>query len=150
MGGMPPKNNIKKFKNIPFVWENENYLLKMKSDTTIMLCDSHFSKYFSFSRKNDPFLVHPSIKTSQGTMIAQGGGAAGIKRLRGGYQNAGKNQRNQKLVIPLQNQLMKIIRQSEVYLMEEAITDQIVKQTQEYIDHAEGAGMGGTAEEWVA
>ena len=45
---------------------------------------------------------------------------------------------------------MKIIRQSEVYLMEEAITDQIVKQTQEYIDHAEGAGMGGTAEEWVA
>ena len=120
---MPPKNNIKKFKNIPFVWENENYLLKMKSDTTIMLCDSHFSKYFSFSRKNDPFLVHPSIKTSQGAMYAQGGGAAGIKRLRGGYQNAAKNQRNQKLVIPLQNQLMKIIRQSEVYLMEEAITD---------------------------
>jgi hypothetical protein len=34
--------------------------------------------------------------------------------------------------------------------MEEAITDQIVKTTQEYIDHAEGAGVGGTAEEWVA
>ena len=34
--------------------------------------------------------------------------------------------------------------------MEEAITDQIVKQTQEYIDHAEGAGVGGTADEWVA
>lgn len=107
-----------------------------------MLYESHFSKYFNFSHKNDPFLVHPSVKTSQGALIAQGGGAAGLKRLRGGYQNAAKNQRNQKLVIPLQNQLMKIIRQSEVYLMEEAITDQIVKTTQEYIDHTDGGTAG--------
>lgn len=84
---MGPKNNIKKFKNIPFVWLNENYLLKMKSDTSRMLYESHFSKYFNFSHKNDPFLVHPSIKTSQNAVIAQGGGAAGIKRIRGGYQN---------------------------------------------------------------
>lgn len=42
-----------------------------------------------------------------------------------------KNQaRVQKLQIPLQNQLMKIIRQSEVYLMEEAVTHQIVLTTQ--------------------
>lgn len=34
---MPQKNNIKKFKNVPFIWENNNYLLKMKSDTSIML-----------------------------------------------------------------------------------------------------------------
>lgn len=33
----PQRNNLKKFKNIPFVWENENYLLKMKSDTSISL-----------------------------------------------------------------------------------------------------------------
>ena len=84
---MPPKNNIKKFKNIPFVWENENYLLKMKSDTSRMLYESHFSRYFNFSHKNDPFLVHPSIKTNQNAFIAQGGGAAGLKRLRGGYSN---------------------------------------------------------------
>ena len=145
---MAPKNNIKKFKNIPFVWENENYLLKMKSDTSEMLYESHFGKYFSFSHKNDPFLVHPSVKT-QG-MIAQGGGAAGLKRLRGGYQNNCKNPRTQKLVIPLHNQLMKIIRQSEVYLMEEAITDQIVKTTKEYIDYSEAAGAGGTAEQWAS
>lgn len=37
---MVPKNNLKKFKNIPFSWQDENYLLKMKSDTTVMLYDS--------------------------------------------------------------------------------------------------------------
>jgi hypothetical protein len=62
--GLPPKNNIKKFKNVPFIWENNNYLLKMKSDTSVMLYQSHYSKYFSFSNKNDPFLVNPSIKSS--------------------------------------------------------------------------------------
>ena len=67
---MGPKNNIKKFKNIPFVWENENYLLKMKADTSRMLYESHFSKYFNFSHKNDPFLVHPSLKTNTNASIA--------------------------------------------------------------------------------
>jgi hypothetical protein len=61
--GMPLRNNVKKFKNIPFVWENENYLLKMMQDTSLMLINSHFSKYFHFSPKNDPFLVFPSTKT---------------------------------------------------------------------------------------
>ena len=41
------------------------------------------------------------------------------------------NKRGTKLVIPLPNQLMKIIRQCEVYLMEEAVTDQIIKTTKE-------------------
>ena len=105
----PAKNNIKKFKNIQFIWENENYLLKMKSDTSIMLYNSHFSRYFSFSNKNDPFLVHPSIK-SQSNSLAVGGGAAGIKRLRGANKQQQPLRGHQKLTIPLQNQLMKIIR----------------------------------------
>ena len=87
------KNNIKKFKNVPFIWENENYLLKMKSDTSHMLYNSHFSRYFSFSNKNDPFLVNPSIKSSN---LAQGGGAAGVKRLKGTSAS-----RTKKLNIPL-------------------------------------------------
>lgn len=37
---MVPKNNLKKFKNIPFSWQDENYLLKMKSDTTVLLYNS--------------------------------------------------------------------------------------------------------------
>jgi hypothetical protein len=73
---------LKKFKNIPFVWENENYLLKMKSDTSVSLYHSHFSKYINFSNKNDPFLVYPSIKHATAG-LSQGGGMNGIKKLKG-------------------------------------------------------------------
>lgn len=101
MAQVSQKNNIKKFKNIPFVWENENYLLKMKSDTSVMLYNSHFSRYFSFSIKNDPFLVYPSIKNNF-TTVAQGGGASGIKKLKGTAASANtKSQRQNKLTIPL-------------------------------------------------
>ncbi len=31
------RNSINKFKNIPFIWEGENYLLKMKGDTTFLV-----------------------------------------------------------------------------------------------------------------
>ncbi len=50
------RNSINKFKNIPFIWEGENYLLKMKSDTSFLF-HSEFSKFFNFSAKSDPFLV---------------------------------------------------------------------------------------------
>lgn len=102
------KNNIKKFKNTPFIWENENYLLKMKSDTSHMLYTSHFSRYFNFSNKNDPFLVHPSMKVSTSSFVAQGGGAAGLKKLKGKFKvdpvgPAGFGASKPKLTIPLQN-----------------------------------------------
>ena len=32
-----------------------------------------------------------------------------------------------KMVVPLPNQLLKMLKQCEVYLMEEAITDQIIR-----------------------
>ena len=84
----PQRNNLKKFKNIPFVWENENYLLKMKSDTSISLFQSHFARYINFSNKNDPFLVYPSIKQksiANEKALVQGG-MKGIKNLRGAQQ----------------------------------------------------------------
>ena len=52
----------------------------MKADTSHMLFSSHFSRYFNFSDKNDPFLVNPSLKV-QNTAV-QGGGAAGVKKLK--------------------------------------------------------------------
>lgn len=90
VSGLPPKNNIKKFKNMPFVWENENYLLKMKQDTSVMLFTSHFNRYFTFSNKNDPFLVVPSMKTPT-LGLAQGGGIHNLKRIRA---RATSNQRS--------------------------------------------------------
>ena len=50
------RNSINKFKNIPFVWEGENYLLKMKGDTSFLV-SSNLSKFFNFSNKSDPFLI---------------------------------------------------------------------------------------------
>jgi hypothetical protein len=50
------RNSMNKFKTIPFMWEGENYLLKMKNDTQF-LCSSEYARYFNFTLKSDPFLV---------------------------------------------------------------------------------------------
>lgn len=44
---------------ISFLWENENYFLKMKKDTDF-LREHSCSQWFNFADKNDPFLVIPS------------------------------------------------------------------------------------------
>jgi len=44
---------------IPYLSNNQNYLVKMKSDTDF-LKGHNISKYFNFAEKNDPFLVIPS------------------------------------------------------------------------------------------
>lgn len=85
------RSNLKKFKNIPFIWENENYLLKMKSDTSVMLYNSHFAKYINFSNKNDPFLVFPSIKHVGEKILAQGGGVSNLKKLKAAGAPPAKN-----------------------------------------------------------
>jgi len=72
---------------VPFIWENENYLLKMKSDTSTTLYESHFSKYINFTNKHDPFLVFPSIKQSQVAPV-QGGGMKSLKKLKGDASKA--------------------------------------------------------------
>lgn len=109
----PSQQNLRKFKLMPFVWESQNYLLKLKTDTHFLLSSS-FAKYFNFSLKSDPFLVFPSTK--------QLGGVPGSRPKR----TAGAHQ--QKVLIPLANSHMKLIRQSEVYLMEEAVTESIIRQ----------------------
>lgn len=47
---------------MPFVWEGENYLVKLKTDS-FELANTNLAKFFNFStEKSDPFLVFPSIK----------------------------------------------------------------------------------------
>lgn len=66
---------MNKFKNIPFIWEGENYLIKMKGDTKF-LAVSEYSKHFNFTAKSDPFLVQPSLKhVASSAPVAVGGGA---------------------------------------------------------------------------
>lgn len=110
---MAQRNTLRKFKCIPFVWEGQNYLVKVKSDTQF-LASSPFAMYFNFSNKSDTFLVFPSMKHSS---IVPGGPT----------RRKIMDKPAPKTVIPLPNTLMKLIRQSEVYLMEEAVTEQIIR-----------------------
>lgn len=84
----------------------------MKNDT-LFLISSPFGKYFNFSAKSDPFLVFPSTKQSH--LLTGGGQPRALRRL--------MERNSNKLLIPLANAHMKLIRQSEVYLMEEAVTE---------------------------
>jgi hypothetical protein len=98
---------------MPFLWEGENYLLKLKSDSNFLIAAS-YGKYFNFSPKSDPFLVFPSTK--------QVSGVPGARSRRAPQQ--------QKVLVPLANTHMKLIRQSEAFLMEEAVTDSIFREAQ--------------------
>ena len=95
---MAQRNTMRKFKCIPFVWEQQNYLLKMKTDTQFLIT-SPFSKYFNFSAKSDPFLVFPSTKQSH---LLTGGQPRALRRL--------LERNSNKLLIPLANAHMKLIR----------------------------------------
>jgi len=44
---------------IPFLYNDSNYLIKMKNDTKDII-ETPLAKYFNFSSKSDPFLVYPS------------------------------------------------------------------------------------------
>lgn len=70
---------MSKFKNIAFIWEGKNYLMKMKGDASF-LAVSEYAKYFNFTTKSDPFLVQASFKHATGAAV--GGGAHGLKNLR--------------------------------------------------------------------
>ena len=98
----------------------------MTVDTNFLVMSS-FNQYFNFSTKSDPFLVFPSMKQNMSGAPGTNQTKA-LRRLR--------ESKAQKLYIPLANTQMKLIRQSEVILMEEAVTDRIVRgATQLIVSH---------------
>ena len=96
---------------IPFVWENENYLLKLKRDTEF-LKDHSLSKWFNFADKNDPFLVIPSCSHS-------GVGVKGLKKVRKNLSKKAIGKEDNKYEVPLDNSIMQRIKASEVVLENE-------------------------------
>lgn len=97
---------------IIFMWQTENYLVKMKSDTDF-LKDHKLSQWFNFSEKNDPFLVIPSCAHS-------GVGLKGLKKGRSKKLQKDKaNNLENKYEVPLDNSLMQRIKASEVVLVKE-------------------------------
>ena len=90
---------------IPFLWDNENYLTKIKSDTNFLIGHS-LSKYFNFSDKADPFLVIPSCAH---TAV----GLKGLKKVRKKQAKKRIIRDGNKYEVPLDNSLMQRIRASE-------------------------------------
>lgn len=96
---------------IPFVWENENYLVKLKRDTEF-LKDHSLSKWFNFADKNDPFLVIPSCSHA-------GIGVKGLKKVRKNLSKKAIGREDNKYEVPLDNSIMQRIKASEVVLENE-------------------------------
>lgn len=96
---------------IPFIWEGENYLVKMKTDTDF-LRDHELSKWFNFGDKNDPFLVIPACAHS-------GVGLKGLKKARKRQVKNKATDDDNKYEVPLDNSLMQRIKASEVVLEKE-------------------------------
>lgn len=102
-------NNTKSHnQQIPFLWEDENYLLKMKTDMNFFI-EHSLSKYFNFSDKSDPFLVIPSCAQT-------GVGLKGLKKAR--KKQISQNEQT-KYEVPLDNSLMQRIKASEIIIEKE-------------------------------
>jgi hypothetical protein len=43
----------------PYIWEGEDYVLKIRHDSSF-LKDSSLSKLYEFSKRSDPFLLFPN------------------------------------------------------------------------------------------
>lgn len=96
---------------IPFVWENENYLLKLRRDTEF-LKEHSLSKWFNFADKNDPFLVIPSCSHA-------GVGLKGLKKVRKNLSKKVIGKDDNKYEVPLDNSIMQRIKASELVLENE-------------------------------
>lgn len=92
---------------LPFVWEETNYLLKMKSDTE-WFRTSNLKKYFDFDEGFDPFMVRCSAAAQLGnknkTGIVLEGNAA---------------------LLPMSRKLLRRIMDAELLLAEEPVVDSI-------------------------
>ena len=49
---------------LPYIWEGENYVLKIRHDSSF-LKDSSLDKLYEFSKRSDPFLLYPSYAFKQ-------------------------------------------------------------------------------------
>lgn len=101
-----------------FIWDHENYLMKIKSDT-LFLKDSSLSKYFHFSTKADPFLIVPSQVTSTANATVK----SGKKKVSKVRKVKKENKKPELIRLDLDFALVKKIKQLELVLVEEAVSD---------------------------
>ena len=101
---MMHKDALKNPKPIPFLWEGENYLCKMKNDMDFLL-ESEFAKILKFSEQPDPLLITPSKPKVS---------SSSSKKKEHNYFLA-----DGQVVIPLHSALIRRVRLAEMVILEE-------------------------------
>jgi len=101
---MMHKDALKNPKPIPFLWEGENYLCKMKNDMDFLL-ESEFAKILKFSEQPDPLLITPSKP--------KGSSSSSKKKEHNYFLSDGQ------VVIPLHSALIRRVRLAEMVILEE-------------------------------
>jgi hypothetical protein len=49
---------------LPYIWNRQDYLLKIRNDLNFLV-ESNLAHSFEFSRRSDPFLIHPTLAYHQ-------------------------------------------------------------------------------------
>lgn len=116
----------------------ESYLLKMKADT-LWLSDSPLAEVLAFSSKSDPFFVVPSARErpeAPSNMMTP--------TLKARTQHQSGEQR--KATLPLQNSLLRRIREAELVILKESVLARMQQQAHPGVRPASAGGWGGAAD----
>ncbi|CAG9335978.1 unnamed protein product [Blepharisma stoltei] len=101
--------NIRNVRRIPFIWNGENYIVRMKSDMDF-LGKTELAKYFYFSDQSDPFLICPSdVKWDMSEKINE--------------LSSYFAKKTTKMLIPLPEILMNRVKLAEIIINEELIKE---------------------------
>lgn len=118
---LPPGEGVGDHK-IPFLLDNENYLLRMKSDT-LFLKDSYLGKYINFSSKSDHVLLVPSQavpKMVVSKVKIRKGKPGKVKKIR-------KVENRPNLIrLEIEPGLLRKAKDCEMVILEEAVSDFLI------------------------
>lgn len=108
-----------------FLWDSENYLIKMKSDTSF-LKDSSIGMFFNFSSKADPFFIIPAQSVSTPVTTNK----KSTKKMK--KSNKKKKEKSNKpdlVQLDLDFEVVKKIKEWELILVEEAVSEYFISES---------------------
>lgn len=101
-----------------FIWDHENYLIKMKTDT-LFLKKSCLSRFFYFSAKSDPFL----LAASQLASYAPAKVAAAKKLPTKKKSTKSESNKPELIRLDVDYGIVKKLKQLELVIVEESVSD---------------------------
>lgn len=104
-----------------FIWDHENYLIKMKTDT-LFLKTSWLSRFFLFSSKSDPFLYAPSQIASYGPAKV----VAPKKPLTKKKTSKAESAKPKLIRLDIDYGIIRKLKQLELVIVEESVFDSFI------------------------